>query len=134
MAQIVYPVSLVAAFFMMLVHWKVWTTGANRCRCCPTWLRTLVRTRLTRTLLGPGSYGVDSYVPDYLTGEHPNDNGCDNAGLATDPKTFEHLAADPKFFELLHACMLLKCCMVAGCHRGGFGPPHCIVGWVMHPI
>ena len=37
--------------------------------------------------LGPNI--VDSYVPDYLTGEYPSDYGWDSARLAAGPKTFE---------------------------------------------
>ena len=39
--------------------------------------------------LGPKA--ADSYVPDYLAGEHPGDYGWDNTGHAADPKTFERL-------------------------------------------
>ena len=46
--------------------------------------------------LGPNI--ADSYVPDYLAGEYPGDNGWDSAALAVDPKTIEHL----RKAEVLH--------------------------------
>ena len=39
--------------------------------------------------LGPGN--ADSYVPDYLNGEHPDDYGWNSAGHAADPKALERL-------------------------------------------
>ena len=41
---------------------------------------------------------ADSYVPDYLTCEHPGDYDWDGAGHAADPKTFERLCEA----EVLH--------------------------------
>ena len=46
--------------------------------------------------LGPNT--ADSYVPEYLTGEHPGDYGWDSAGHAADPKTFQRLRGA----EVLH--------------------------------
>ena len=46
--------------------------------------------------LGPKA--ADSYVPDYLTGEHPDDYGWDSAGHAADLQTFERLCEA----EVLH--------------------------------
>ena len=46
--------------------------------------------------LGPST--AESYVPDYLNGEHPADYGWDSAGHAADPKALEHL----REAEVLH--------------------------------
>ena len=52
--------------------------------------------------LGPNI--ADSYVPDYLAGDHPGDYGWDSAGHEADPKTFERLSEA----EVLHDCWVLS--------------------------